>query len=348
MQQVRAAFINNHGRVDDIHVGELPDPVLQPGEILVETRFAALNHLDAFVVQGWPGLSLSMPHVLGADGAGIVRETGPGVAGIEPGDVVAINPGVSCGTCDRCLSGHQNLCPSFGIMGEHRWGTFATRFTVPAVNAVKVPAGFSIQHAAAAPLTFLTAWRALVTRGGVSHGDVVFIHGAGGGVSTAAIQIAKLLGATVITTTSTPEKERLARVLGADHVINYKATPDYGTVVYKDMTAKRGVDVVLDSVGASTFQQSIRMLRPDGVLVVPGATSGPRVDLDLRHVFWKQLRIVGTTMASQQEFRDVMRLVFAGKLVPVIDSVFPLDSAREAEQHLVSGGQFGKVLLSVP
>ena len=345
---MKAACIREHGDLDQIRVVDIDDPVPGPGEVLIETAHAALNHLDHFVVRGWPGLNLDMPHVLGADGAGIVKETGPDVSVLAPGDAVTINPGLSCGTCDRCLAGLQNLCKSFGIMGEHRNGTFATKFVVPAVNALRVPAGFLLDVAAAAPLVFLTAWRMVVTRARVKPGDIVLVHGAGGGLATAAIQVAKLHGATVIATTSTPDKMERARLLGASHVINYKEEPGYGARVFKELTGKRGVDVVIDSVGAPTFGDSIRLLRPDGVLVIPGATAGPNVDLNLRQVFWKQLRVVGSTMATQGEFRDAMRFVFSGHIVPVIDRTFPLEEAKEAETYLASGAQFGKVLLAMP
>nr|MDO8112216.1 zinc-binding dehydrogenase [Candidatus Sigynarchaeota archaeon] len=315
------------------------------GELLVRMKFAALNHLDSFVVKGWQGLELKMPHVLGSDGCGIVEDTGAGVSLFKKGDVVTINPGLSCGKCDACLAGEQNLCKTFSIKGEHERGTFAEFFTVPEISAVKVPVGYPLEKAAAAPLVFLTAWRMLVSRARLKPGETVFIHGAGGGVSTAAIQIAKYLRATVITSTSTPDKVDKAKKLGADHVINYRDMSDFSSHVFKDLTGKQGVDVVIDSVGTKTFSTSIRLLRPDGRLIICGATSGPATDLDLRQVFWKQLNITGSTMSNQKEFRDVMKLVFSGKLDPVIDKIFTLDQAREAEQYLVQADQFGKVVL---
>lgn len=342
---MKAAILPKHGELDVLSIGDIPAPEPTHDELLVRMKFAALNHLDYFVTKGWPGLELKMPHVLGSDGSGIVEAVGPGVTAFKAGDEVTINPGLSCGKCEACLAGEQNLCRSFSIKGEHQAGTFAELFTVPEANAVKVPAGFPMDKAAAAPLVSLTAWRMLVTRARVQPGEVVFIHGAGGGVSTAAIQIAKHLGATVITTTGSPEKAEKARTLGADHVIDYQAMPDYSSHVFKDLTGRRGVDVVIDSVGAKTFATSVRMLRPGGRLVTCGATTGPSTDLDIRQVFWKQLVIMGSTMSNQKEFRDVMRLVFSGKIDPAMDKVLPLDQARQAEEYLLHGGQFGKVLL---
>ncbi|MEX2684465.1 MAG: zinc-binding dehydrogenase [Candidatus Sigynarchaeota archaeon] len=342
---MKAAAINKHGELAEIEIHDLEPPKPVHGEILVHMKFAALNHLDYFVMKGWPGLDLKMPHVLGSDGSGIIEDLGPGVTQFQVGEAVTINPGLSCGKCEACLAGEQNFCKSFSIKGEHQAGTFAEYFTVPEANALKVPASYPLDKAAAAPLVFLTAWRMLVSRARVRPGEIVFVHGAGGGVSTAAIQIAKYLGATVITTTSSPEKAEKARMLGADHVIDYRSTQDYGTLVFKDLTGKHGVDVVVDSVGARTFATSVRLLRPGGRLVSCGATTGPSTELDLRQVFWKQLEIIGSTMSNQKEFRDVMRLVFASKIDPVIDKVFPLDQARQAEDYLLQASQFGKVVL---
>lgn len=344
---MKAAIINDHGNLDAIEIDEIEMPEIKSTDILIQTKFAALNHLDAFVVKGWSGLNLTMPHVLGSDGSGIVEEVGPEVTMVQPGDVVTINPGLSCGKCEACLSGNQNLCRSFSIKGEHLRGTFAEYFSVPETNALKIPDGFPMEKAAAAPLVFLTAWRMLVTRVKLMPGELVFIHGASGGVSTAAIQIAKYLGATVITTTSNSEKVERAKQLGADHVIDYNEMPDYGGYVFKELTGKRGVDVVVDSVGSKTFATSVRLLKPDGRLVTCGATTGPSTDLDIRQLFWKQLNIIGSTMSNQKEFRDVMNLVFASKLDPVIDKIFPLDQARQAEEYMVSAEQFGKIVLSL-
>jgi len=344
---MKAVIISDHGDLDAIEIGDIEMPEVHPTDVLVKAKYGALNHLDAFVVKGWSGLDLTMPHVLGSDGSGIVQEIGSEVTMVQPGDIVTINPGLSCGKCEACLSGNQNLCRSFSIKGEHLRGTFAEYFTAPECNVLKVPDGYPMDKAAAAPLVYLTAWRMLVTRTKLAPGEMVFIHGASGGVATAAIQIAKYLGATIITTTSNPEKVERAKQLGADHVIDYNEMPDYSGFVFKELTGKRGVDVVVDSVGAKTFATSVRLLRPDGRLVTCGATSGPSSDLDIRQVFWKQLNIIGSTMSNQKEFRDVMNLVFAGKLDPVIDKTFSLDQARQAEEYMVGAEQFGKIVLSL-
>jgi NADPH:quinone reductase-like Zn-dependent oxidoreductase len=344
---MKAAIIDAHGELDQIHVADIDAPEPGLGEVLVRASHAALNHLDYFVVRGWSGLELPMPHVLGSDGSGIVEEVGPGVTLVQKGDMVTINPGLSCGKCEVCLSGNQNLCRAFVIKGENVSGTFAEYFTVPEINVIKVPEGYPMDKAAAAPLVFLTAWRMLSTMAMVKHGETVFIQGAGGGVSTAAIQIAKLLGATVIVTTGSGAKEEKARALGADHVINYNEMPDYGTHVFKELTGKRGVDVVIDSVGEKTFSTSLRLLRPGGRLVVCGATTGPTTELDIRQIFWRQSKVLGSSMSNQKEFRDVMNLVFVGKLDPIIDKSFSLDEVPDAEAYLLQAEQFGKVVINI-
>ncbi|MFX1600733.1 MAG: zinc-binding dehydrogenase [Promethearchaeota archaeon] len=344
---MKAAYISNHGNLDKIQIGEVNDLRIGPNDVLIKTRFAALNHLDLFVIRGWPGLLLKMPHVLGADGSGIVKEIGSEVTTVKINDKVTINPGISCGKCEMCLSGKQVLCKEFLIKGEHEWGTFAEFFTMPEINLLKVPESFPLDKAAAAPLTFLTAYRMLTTLGVVKREDFVFIHGAGGGVSSAAIQIAKYFGAKVIATTSTPEKIEKAKKLGADHVINYKEMRDYTEYVYKEITKRRGIDLVIDNVGTVTFNTSLRLLRSGGRLITCGATSGPQLEINVANIFWKHLEIKGSTMSNQGEFRAVMRLVFEGKLNPVIDKIFPLDKAKDAENYLNEGKQFGKVLLDL-
>lgn len=344
---MKSAFIQKHGDLEQIQIGEVNTPKISPNEVLIETKFAALNHLDIFVVKGWSGLNLIMPHVLGSDGSGIVKEVGSEVSSVKKGDLVTVNPGVSCGKCALCLAGKQNFCSQFSILGEHRWGTFAQFFKAPEINVLKIPANYPLDKAAAAPLTFLTAWRMLVTQAGIKQDEYIFIHGAGGGVSVAAVQIAKYFGAKVVITTSIPEKIEKVKKLGADYVINYKEMPDYGKYVFSEITKKSGIDIVIDSVGTPTFQNSLRLLKPGGRLVTCGVTSGPTSEIDIRQIFWKQLEVKGSTMSNQKEFRDVMKLVFEGKITPVIDKIFPLEQVKEAEGYLNKGGQFGKVLLKI-
>jgi len=343
---MKAAFIQEHGNLDKIQIGDLDAPTISPNEVLIEPKFGALNHLDIFVVRGWPGLTLNMPHVIGADGSGIVKEIGSEVTTLSVGDKITINPGISCGKCEMCLSGQQVFCKQFSILGENKWGTFSQYLKLPEISVLKIPDGFSLEKAAAAPLTFLTAWRMLITQAGIKPNDYVFIHGAGGGVSSAAIQIAKYYGAKVITTTSTSRKIEMAMNLGADHVINYKETKDYRNQVF-ELTNKHGIDVVIDNVGQATFPTSIRLLRPGGRLITCGVTSGPLTKINIADIFWKHLEIKGSTMANQGEFRAVMQLVLDGTLKPIIDKVYPLENVREAEEYLSKGNQFGKVLLKV-
>ncbi|MEJ2294059.1 MAG: zinc-binding dehydrogenase [Candidatus Lokiarchaeota archaeon] len=344
---MKAAIIEEHGNIDYLKVGQIEVPKINPNEILIETKYSALNHIDLFVIKGWPALDLPLPHVIGSDGSGIIKEVGRDITLFDEGDRVAINPGLSCGKCFFCLSGKQNFCKQFSILGEHQWGTFSEYFKIPEFNVIKIPDNFKLDLAAAAPLTFLTAWRMLNTQAKLKAEEYIFIHGAGGGVSTAAIQIAKHLGANVITSTSSKEKMEKALKLGADHVINYVENPEYSKSIYTEITHKKGVDVVIDSVGKDTFQNSIQLLKPGGRLVIPGATTGPISEVDLRQIFWKQLKVIGSTMSNQKEFREVMDLIFLNKFRPVIDKIFPLEKITEAEQYLSKHQQFGKIVLRI-
>ena len=344
---MKAAFIKDHGDLEHLTVGNLDSPQINPNEVLIETKYGALNHIDIFLIKGWPGLNLSMPHVIGSDASGVIKKIGSAVSTVDVGDRVTINPGLSCGKCYYCLSGKQNFCNRFSIMGEHQWGTFSEFFKVPEENTLLIPTNFSFELAAAAPLTFLTAWRALTTQANLKQDQFILIHGAGGGVSTAAIQIAKYLGARVIATTSTDEKMALTKKLGADYIFNYKENSDFTKEIYIDITKKKGVDVVLDSVGKETFQNSLRVLRHGGILVTPGATTSAIAEIDIRQIFWKQLKVIGTTMSSQGEFREVMDLIFQNKLKPIVDKVFSLNEVKKAENYLIETQQFGKVLLKI-
>src|SRR5207249_3593744 len=246
---------------------------------------------------------------------------------------------------EYCVKGDDSACVDYRILGEHLPGTYAEQVAVPARNALKIPTDLSFEAAAAAPLAFMTAWRMLVGRAKVRPGEDVLILGAGAGLSTAAIQVAKLAGCTVFVTSSTDEKLQKAKALGADVLVNYKAVP-WSKAVW-ELTGKRGVDVVLDHVGTATFKDSLRSLRKGGRLVTPGATSGPMAELDIRYLFWRQLTVMGSTMSTQKEFEDVMKLVVMGRLKPVVDRVFPLQDARKAHEYLERGDQFGKVILRV-
>ena len=323
-----------------------PDPVPGPDQIVVRVHAAAINRLDLFVRDGIPTLKLTLPHILGSDGAGHVAEVGSDVTDLEVGDRVVMNPGISCGRCEYCLKGEDSECVEYKILGEHLPGTYAEKVAIPARNALKIPTDMGFEAAAAAPLAFMTAWRMLVTRAKVRPGEDVLILGAGSGVSTAAIQVAKLAGCTVFVTSSSDEKLQKAKALGADVLVNYNVMP-WSKAIW-ELTGRRGVDVIVDHVGAATFKDSVRTLRKGGRVVVSGATTGPILELDARYLFWRQLSVLGSTMANQREFEEVMKLVFMGRLTPVVDRVFPLDQARAAHEYLGRGEQFGKVVLAVP
>lgn len=323
----------------------VPDPVPGPDQVVVRVHAASLNHLDLSVREGIPTLKLALPHILGCDAAGHVAELGSDVTEVEVGDRVVVNPGIACGRCEYCLRGEDSECVDYKILGEHLPGTYAEKVAVPARNVLKIPTDMDFAPAAAAPLAFMTAWRMLITRAKVRPGEDILILGAGSGVSTAAIQVAKLAGCTVFTTSSTDAKLQKAKALGADVLVNYKVMP-WSKAVW-ELTGKRGVDVIVDHVGEATFKDSLRTLRKGGRVVVPGATTGPMLELDARYLFWRQLSVLGSTMSSQREFEEVMKLVFMGRLKPIVDRVFPLEQARQAHEYLGTGAQFGKVLLSI-
>ena len=343
---MKAVFLTAHGGNDVLSYGDRPDPEPGAGEVLVKIEAAALNGLDIFVRNGIPGVPVTFPHVPGADGTGVVEALGPGVKGPAPGTRVVLQPGLSCGTCEFCLAGERSLCVSFRILGEHLPGTFAEKVAVPRANVYPAPSRLSPEKAAAFPLVGLTAWRMLVTRAALRPGETVLVHGVGGGVSTFAVQIAKLCGASrVFVTSSSEEKLAHARALGADEAINYK-TADVGKAI-RELTNKRGVDVVVDSVGAATWRHSLTAAAKKGRIVTCGATSGPNPEEEIRIIFWKQLSILGSTMGTDAEFAAMLKAVEAGRIDPVVDSEFPLADARKAYERMASGAAFGKIVLRV-
>ncbi|MFQ6012098.1 MAG: zinc-binding dehydrogenase [Thermoplasmata archaeon] len=340
---MKAVAFDRHGGPEVLEYLDLPDPEIAEDEAVVRIEAAALNRLDIFVREGWPGLRLAFPHIPGADGAGVVEAKGEAVTQAAIGERVVVDPSLTCGSCDYCRRGEEVLCGEYQILGEHVDGTYAELVKVPGENLLPLPEGVPLETSAAAPTTFMTAWRLLVTRAAVQPGETVLVLGAGGGVATAAIQIAKHVGARVFATSSTEEKLERARKLGADEVINYTEEP-FERVAW-ELSGKRGVDIVVDSVGQATWKQSLRALGKNGRLVTCGATTGPLAETDIRYIFWRQLRVLGSTMANRAEFREVMMLIWEGKLEPVIDQVFPLAKAREAQERLARGEQFGKILL---
>jgi len=342
---MRALVLTEHGGIDRLKVENLPMPEIRsPDQVRLAVRAAALNHLDLFILEGLPGITLGFPHVIGTDCAGVVESVGAEVADFRPGDRVVLNPGISCGTCAMCTTDQEPLCRSFGIMGEHLPGTAAEYLVVPSRNLAKVGDHLTWAQAAALPLASLTAWRMLTTRARVAPGETVLIWGIGGGVSLAALQIAKHLGARVIATSSSPAKLERVKTLGADVTLDHGAQD----VVREARTLTRiGVDVVVDSVGEKTWDKSLRALRPGGRLVTCGATTGPHVQLDLRRLFWFQWSILGSTMASRREFLEMMAVANTGKLTPLVDLVVPLDEGARAYERLERGEQLGKVVIEV-
>lgn len=342
---MRALTLTAHGGLDRLAVQTRDRPELSsPDQVRVAVRAAALNHLDLFVLGGLPGITLPFPHIVGTDAAGVVDAVGAAVTGLKPGDRVVLNPGLSCGTCPACLADQDPLCRTFRIIGEHLSGTAAEYLVVPARNLTRVGSHLSWAEAAALPLATLTAWRMLTTRARVAPGETVLVWGIGGGVSLAALQIAKHLGARVIATSSSDTKLEVARSLGADLTVNH-TTEDVPKAVRA--FTKVGADVVVDSVGEKTWDQSLKALRPGGRLVTCGATTGPMVQIDIRRLFWFQWSILGSTMGSMGEFAAMMAVANQGKLTPIVDTVVPLEDGRKAFERLEKGEQVGKVVIEV-
>ncbi|MCB9453456.1 MAG: zinc-binding dehydrogenase [Anaerolineaceae bacterium] len=343
---MKAAVITGHGGVEVVSVAhDLPVPEPGPGEVRLKIRAAALNRLDLWVRAGWPGLHLDLPHVMCADGAGVVDAVGAGVTQFQPGDRVSIDPTIVPPDSPALMTGLENQS-RIAILGEHRPGVAAEYVVLPVRNLMKMPDDVTFQEAAAAGLVYVTAWHSLMTRGGLRAGETVLIVGAGGGVNSASIQIAKLAGAKVFVVGSSAEKCEKARELGADVAVNRAETPEWAKALYK-LSDKQGFDVVVDNVGAATFNDSIRSTKIGGRLLVVGNTSGPMVEIDLRQVFFRHMSIIGSTMGPHQDYVKVMNLVFDGRLKPVIGAVFPLEDAAKAQETLENFDVFGKVVLEI-
>ena len=346
---MRACVLTATGGLDHLQITDVPDaPAPQAGEVRVAIRAAALNHLDLFVAEGLPGGADRFPHVVGADGAGVVESVGSRVTTVRAGDRVLLNPGISCYTCEFCLAGEHSLCINYRLMGEHLPGTIAQLVTLPASNVARMPVRspeLTWAEAAAFSLVTLTAWRMVVTRAQLQAGETVLIWGIGGGVSLAALQIAKLFGARAIVTSSHDAKLEEARRLGADVTINHRTQKVSQEV--RAVTQKRGVEVVVENVGAATWEESLRCLKRGGRLVTCGATSGPQVGMDLRRVFWHHYTIMGSTMGNAREYAEIVQRLGEGQLRPIVDRVYPLVDVRKAYERLAEGEQFGKVVVEV-
>jgi NADPH2:quinone reductase len=342
---MKAIYFSKHGDPSVLEYGELPDPSPARNEVLINVHAASLNHLDIFVRRGIPGLHIEYPHVPGSDASGVVSGLGEGVTGFKLGDRVLVNPSLSCGTCDYCIRGDASMCRTFGIIGESTRGTCCEKITIPASNVIKIPDHFSFEAAAAVPLVFLTSWRMLITRGSVSPGEHVLILGAASGVGTACIQIAKKAGARVYATASTSEKLELCRRLGAGVLINY-TDQDFVKRVRAE-TSGNGVDVCVDFIGNDTWVKSLKSLATGGRLLTCGATTGFAPQTDLRHIFFRQLHIIGSTMGSKNDLLTPLEFLFNGEMEPVIDRVFELQDTAAAHRLMEDRGVAGKVVIRV-
>lgn len=342
---MKTVLFHQHGSVEVLEYTDFPSPEPGFGEVLVRLRAAALNRLDIWVREGWPGIKLEYPHIPGADGAGEVAAVGDGVSRWHVGDRVVINANLSCGECEACIAGQDNRCRNWHLLGETVRGTYAEYVVVPARNLHPLPDKYPFREAAAAGLVFHTAWHSLIKRGRVQPGEIVVVVGASGGVNTASIQVAKLAGATVIVVGSSTEKLALAESLGADLLIDRSKNENWAKEVFS-LTNRRGADIIIDNVGI-TFPQSFRAACKGGRILTVGNTGGARFEIDNRFIFGKHLSVLGSSMGTLQDFAQVMELIFAGKLHPVLDMDFPLKEARLAQERLQSGAHLGKITLSI-
>jgi len=345
---MKAVLFRQHGGPEVLEYAHFPTPEPKPDEALIRLQAAALNRMDVMVRNGWPGLNLELPHINGADGAGeiVTLGEGTGEAGeLEIGDHVVINANLGCGKCEFCLAGKDNMCLQWHLLGETVRGTYAEYVSLPVNQLYHLPKEFDFHHAAAAGLVYQTAWHSLVKRGNLQRDETVLIVGAGGGVNTASLQIAKWLGARVVVIGSDAKKLEMAESFGADTLIDRSKVVDWSKAVFL-ATNQRGVDVVVDNVG-TTFMQSLRALRKGGRLLTVGNSGGPKFEIDNRYLFAKHLSIIGSTMSTRSEFREVMDLIVAGKLRPVMDKTFRLNEAAIAQERLWRNENFGKITLDI-
>ncbi len=345
---MRAVLFRRHGGPEVMEVADIPTPVPGPGEVQIRVGAVALNHIDLWMRRGLPAMKIALPHVPGGDVCGTISAIGDGIGDLDVGLRVVVNPGLSCGRCRECLGGRDNLCAAFRMLGEHTQGGMAEYVVVPATNVVPVPRDrvpLADSHLAAIPISFITAWQMLVDKAAVRHGETVLVLGAGSGVGVAAIQIAKLFGARVIAAASTDGKVGAARALGADDGINYISEDLVAAV--KRLTSRRGADVVIEHTGAATFAKSVVVAARGGRIVTCGATDGYEAVLNLRHVFWRQLSILGSTLAPKSVLFDVVDRIAAGQLRPVVHRVLPFGDIAAAHRALEAREVFGKIVLTL-
>jgi NADPH:quinone reductase-like Zn-dependent oxidoreductase len=342
---MQAIYFETHGGPDVLTLGERPAPTLGAGMVRIDVRASSLNHIDLFLRRGLPGIKLELPHIPGCDASGVIAEVGAGVTDLKPGDRVLMNPSLTCGTCEFCQRGDVSMCIKFKLVGEHTRGACCEQIVLPAQNAIPFPDSMSFEDAASVPLVFVTAWRMLITRGRLRAGEDVLIHGASAGVGIACIQIAKVAGARVIAAASTDEKLDLCRELGAD-VLIHSEKEDVARRV-RDLTGRRGVDVVVDYVGKATWQKSLQCLSRGGRLVTCGATTGYNPEEDLRHIFYRQLEVIGSTMGSRNELMAPLNLIFAGRMRPVVSAIYELKDTAEAHRVMEARKSLGKIVIRV-
>jgi len=342
---MKAVLFHQHGGPEVLEYADFPSPEPKPGEALVRLHAAALNRMDVMVRNGWPGLKLEMPHIDGADGAGEIIEINGDSEDLKVGDHIVINANLGCGECEYCLAGRDNMCVNWHLLGETIRGTYAEYIALPLKQLYKLPDDFDYHQAAAAALVYQTAWHSLIKRGGLQKGETVLVIGAGGGVNTASVQIAKWMGTQVVVVGSDAKKLEMAESIGADILIDRSKEEHWSKSVFL-ATDKRGVDVVVDNVG-TTFMQSLRTLRKGGRLLTVGNSGAPKFEIDNRYMFAKHLSIIGSTMSTLTDFREVMDLIVIGKLKPVLDTTFPLKDAALAQERLWNGENFGKITLAI-
>ncbi len=348
---MKAIQYSKLGGPDVLQYTDVPNPVPQANEVLIKVLATSINHIDIHFRRGLPGVQSPLPHIPGSDAVGVIQEVGSNVQGFQKGDTIVMDPSASCGECEYCKQGRINYCPKARILGRENDGAYAQYMVIPQENLMKLPDGFNVETAAAAPLVYLTAWSMVVTKGLIQKtssqkDQTVLVMGAGSGVGSAAIQIAKMFGAKVFTTAGSSEKIQKAReLLQVDQAWNYNEVEIDREV--RTATNKRGVDLIIDSVGGKQWVPMLKALKNGGTLVTCGATDGFDPKEDLRHIFFRQLRVLGSTMGDRQEMREVMKHVFSGKLKPIVDKVFPLQDAAQAHQYVQDRKVFGKVILKV-